>query len=91
MALSNESEISSKNFFDIVAIFGGLYTKSINHFFIETVNSKKLVSDTFVSRLLSVFTISTFFEEKLFSLHPYYVYHVEMVKNGISPSQGTSS
>ena len=66
MALSNESEISSKNFFDNVAIFGGLYTKSINHFFIETVNSKKLVSDTFVSRLLSVFTISSFLRETFF-------------------------
>ena len=60
MALSNESDISSKNFFHIVAIFGGLYTKSISHFFLETVNSTKIVSDTFVSRLLSLFTISPF-------------------------------
>ena len=57
LALCSKSDISSNKSF-IFLLYGALYARTINHVLLKIVNSRKMVSDTYISRLLSLFTVS---------------------------------
>ena len=72
IALFNEPGVSLKNLLRCC-------------YLVEIISARKMLSDTFVSRILSVFTINLSLT-KTISDHRYYFCHVEMVETGIPPS-----
>ena len=57
LALCSKFDISSNKPF-IFLLYGALYARTINHVLLKIINSRKMVSDTYISRLLSLFTVS---------------------------------